>query len=84
MDCAPTIMTIKNLRKAWKHKRYGYSREQILILDDTPTTYQLNYGNSIPIRTWSGNESDKELERVKDILEYCIGIPDVRKRYYNR
>jgi len=80
-------ITIKRLKKLWRRKKSGsynpdsvgsYNRRNTLIVDDTPTTYQKNYGNAIPITSYTGSLRDSELKRVKRLLELLISSDDVR------
>ena len=87
LDTEGTPVTVKSLKKVWRRKRNvphdpcsinTYNRRNTLILDDTPTTYQRNYGNAIPIKSYTGNMKDSELKRIKHILELSISAYDVR------
>jgi hypothetical protein len=59
-----TPRKIKPLKKIWKQQKFrsmGISKHNILVLDDTPQTYDLNYGNAILMpRFWIeyGNNDD--------------------------
>lgn len=68
------VIFVKNLRKV-----KGFPKERMLILDDTPTTYQKNYSNAIPITRWTGDSSDTELARLMPHLPLLAAAPDVRK-----
>lgn len=52
--------TTKKLAKVWK-RFPAFTKHNTLILDDTPRTYCLNYGNAVPIPTWCGDKNDCEL-----------------------
>jgi RNA polymerase II subunit A small phosphatase-like protein len=80
-------ITIKRLKKLWRRKRStshdpnsvnSYNRRNTLIVDDTPATYQTNYGNAIPIISYTGSLRDCELKRVEHLLELLISSDDVR------
>ncbi|UJR17409.1 hypothetical protein I4U23_004304 [Adineta vaga] len=76
LDIYAVPFTIKRLQKLWRNSTKTYNRRNTLILDDTPTTYQKNYGNAIPIISYSGSIKDCELERVKYLLESLISTTD--------
>ncbi len=87
LDTYGVPITIKKLNKLWRKKKSRsdnlnsverYDRRNTLIVDDTPATYQKNYGNAIPITSYTGNWRDSELKRVKDVLELLISSNDVR------
>jgi hypothetical protein len=61
----PRTIAIKPLIKVW-HKYKTLNRNNTLILDDTRTTYERNYGNAIPISTFvHGDETyDSELSKL--------------------
>lgn len=89
----PTPVRIKPLRKIWraKSKYPTYTKENTLILDDTPITYARNYGNSIPIKTYQGDPNDTELLKVSALLrqlkkefDQTKNIRHVEKRYYSQ
>ncbi len=69
---------IKKLSKIWNLRSNHYTRRNTVIVDDTPETYRLNYGNSIPIRPYTGADHDTELARIMSILWHILSTPDVR------
>jgi len=69
---------IKKLSKIWDQRGNHYTRRNTVIVDDTPETYMLNYGNSIPIRAYVGGDEDTELVRVWSILNQVLPSGDVR------
>lgn len=71
-------ITIKNLKKVFRRKSLGFRKSDVLIVDDTPTTYVLNFGNAIPIDRFTGFVDD-ELERVRRALEILKPLSDVRR-----
>lgn len=77
-DWKPTPSISKQLRKIWRHKKLKkhYTKHNTLILDDTPETYRKNYGNAIPISTYTGDIGDSELLKVSKLL---IDIDQVYK-----
>ena len=76
-----SAIIIKDLQKIWHAKSASgqyYSRDNTLILDDTPSTYTRNYGNAIPIEFYTGSKTDAELERVQKILQSLQNVSSVR------
>ena len=69
----------KRLRKVWKCKKYYATKENTLILDDTPLTYRYNYGNAISIKKFYGDSEDSELLRIKELLNTLKDCEDVRQ-----
>lgn len=57
---------IKDLKKV---KRAGYRLERVLILDDTPSKLERQYGNLLPVRPFTGDPADTELRDVLPFLE---------------
>lgn len=43
----------KPLRKLWRRRNRVWTRNNTLIVDDTPRTYSRNYGNAVPVPTWA-------------------------------
>ena len=87
LDTYPIPIIIKRLNKLWRKKtslsdnsNSGniYNKRNTLIIDDTPATYQTNYGNAIPITSYNGSTRDSELKRIKRLLELLITSNDVR------
>lgn len=73
---------VKKLQKVWgrsSRPKFGYSKEHVLIVDDTPSTYSLNRGNAIPILPWYGDDSDEELIHVQDVITRLLPVPNVRQ-----
>lgn len=71
-----SCVAIKDLKKVWKRKFDGnfYSKHKTLIVDDTPSTFQRNYGNAIHIRPWDGDSQDRELHDLKRYLKVMLSI----------
>jgi len=67
---------LKNLKKP---KKKGYSLNKMLIVDNTPSKVQANYGNAVYIKDYEGNETDTELYRLKDYLIRIHDLPNYRK-----
>ncbi|CAF1284586.1 unnamed protein product [Adineta ricciae] len=78
LDVYGVPFTIKKLRKLWRRKTNSYNRRNTLILDDSPSTYRENYGNAIPIASYAASSKDRELQRIKSLLETLILSNDVR------
>lgn len=75
---------LKNLKKV---KRLGWDLDQVLMLDNTPRKLQLNYGNLIPIRDFTGDPEDIELLRLMHYLPTlrdCDNVRTVEKRRWYR
>jgi len=66
------IKPIKKLRNK------GYTRERILIVDDSPHKVSDNYGNAIYVSEFTGNENDDELLRLTEYLKRTVEVPDFR------
>ena len=63
----PEPILIKPLKKIWR--KTGYNRHNTLIIDDTPHTYQKNYGNAIHIPTFLGSKDDTCLQDIIELLD---------------
>ena len=74
-------VVLKKLKKVWDRKTWTWSRKDTLILDDDPETYMQNYGNSVPIKPYTGQTTDGEFKRVMNILESARAFSDVRIAY---
>lgn len=66
----------KELRKVWKYLK-TYDKMSTIIVDDTPFTYSRNYGNAVPILSFTG-EDDDELLRVQKVLNRLKDAENVR------
>lgn len=66
---------IKDMKKV---KRRGHDLSQVLIVDDTPSTWQRNYGNAIHIEPYWGGRVDDHLLHLLTYLEYLGHQADVR------
>lgn len=62
-----------------KLKRFGWSLERILIVDDTPEKSRQNYGNAIYPREFTGEPDDEELMLLGRYLTTLREEPNVRK-----
>ena len=61
-----------------KLKSKGFSLEQILIVDDTPSKAQSNYGNAIYIQEYRGDANDQEPQFLHNYLLTLKTVPNVR------
>lgn len=76
-------LTVKRLKKIWGHTsrpKYGFRKEHILVVDDTPSTYMHNYGNALPIVSWYGDTDDTALYEIWQQVEECLPLRNVRQR----
>ncbi|XP_028818398.1 CTD small phosphatase-like protein 3 [Denticeps clupeoides] len=53
--------------------------KKTVILDNAPHTYPYHLMNMIPIKSWSGEEEDRELQRLIPYLEKLAEADDVRE-----
>lgn len=66
------IMRVKKLRKLHRSKKFpDYNMDNTIIVDDTRTTFQKNYGNAIHVREFIGKYDD-ELEVLMRYLEEIL------------
>jgi len=76
---------VKPLVKVWR--RYKFMNcHNTLIVDNTPTTYERNYGNAIPIDDFEGDAKDAELLKLTYYLPTLLPLPSVRyteKRFWS-
>eukprot|EP00826_Nyctotherus_ovalis_P054331 TRINITY_DN7107_c0_g2_i1.p1 TRINITY_DN7107_c0_g2~~TRINITY_DN7107_c0_g2_i1.p1 ORF type:complete len:343 (+),score=32.84 TRINITY_DN7107_c0_g2_i1:418-1446(+) len=56
----------------------GRDLSKTVIIDNSPSAYALQPENAIPIKTWTGDQSDKELMRLIPILKELNSAHDVR------
>jgi len=66
---------VKNLKKI---KRHGYNLTQTMMVDDTPSVLERNYGNLIRINAFTGDPNDRELLRLMPYLLSLKDEPDLR------
>jgi RNA polymerase II subunit A small phosphatase-like protein len=69
-------IVIKDMKKV---KRKGFDLSRVLIVDDTPSTWQRNYGNAVHIESYWGSRIDDHLLHLLTYLEYLGHESDVRK-----
>jgi len=70
------IQFVKQLARV---EQLGFSREHMLLLDDTEYNIHENAGNAIHIRAFRGDPADRELLRLSKLLIHCKDCEDVRK-----
>jgi TFIIF-interacting CTD phosphatase-like protein len=64
------IVFHKELSNVWNHPSFHFSKENILVVDDTPASYSSNYNNAIPIEQFFLEQNyDTELERIQQIIQ---------------
>lgn len=61
-----------------KLKKKGFTLEQMLIVDDTPSKSRTNYGNAIYIKEFTGDKNDRELQFLYDYLLTLKKVENVR------
>lgn len=69
--------TTKPLAKIYKSEKnkllgYKYTKHNTIIIDDTATTFQQNYGNAVLIRRYKGGETDRELKKLMSFLPTIV------------
>lgn len=67
------------LKPLAKLKRFGWSLDQMLIVDDTPEKCARNYGNAIYPREYDGRDDDDELRLLARYLETLKDAPSLRR-----
>lgn len=81
-------MVIKPLKKIWDTKwakTHGWSKFNTLIIENTPSTCLLNYGNAIYVPTYTYNTDDKILYHLINYLEsikLSTNVRAIEKRYW--
>lgn len=78
------VNVIKNLRKV---KNKGFLLDEVIVVDDTPSKYQKNYGNLVHVREFVGDQNDDELLKLAAYLKYlntCNNIRNVEKRNWRQ
>ncbi len=77
----------------WKNKdckKKGITQDNLLIVDDTPSTYSENYGNAIPIEPFVADNylGDKELMKLiffmKDLKKETKSVRKIEKRFWSK
>jgi NLI interacting factor-like phosphatase len=68
-----------------KLKTLGFSKEEILIIDDSKEKLRTNYGNAIYVNEFLGNKDDNELEKVYkyiQIIKNEKNYREIEKRFW--
>jgi RNA polymerase II subunit A small phosphatase-like protein len=60
------------------HRRLGYAREQIVVVDDTPRKWEQSYGNVVTVLPFEGAPNDTELPLLSAYLNHLRYVPNVR------
>lgn len=60
----------------------GRDMSKIIIIDNSPSSYMLQPDNAIPIKTWTGDQSDKALMELVPVLEELSKVSDVREHIH--
>lgn len=66
---------IKDLKKV---RRRGYCLNEVLMIDDTLSKLERNYGNHIEVSPFEGDPSDCELKRLQAYLARLKDVANVR------
>lgn len=72
----------KNLRKV---KQLGFSLDEVIMVDDTPSKLFRSYGNLVHVNSYWGQETDSELLLLADYLPTLCNVISVRtieKRFW--
>jgi hypothetical protein len=76
----------KPLAKLWRprlnRQRWGVSRHNVLIADDTPFTYAKNWGNALPVTTYDADHPDSKNDRT--LLELTERLDSLLQQYCKR
>jgi len=67
---------IKDLKKV---KRLGFNLDQTIMVDDTPSMLERQYGSLVQIKRFKGNLGDEELPKLMHYLIDLKGEGDIRK-----
>lgn len=67
---------IKDLKKV---KKFGFKLEDIIVVDDTPSKLQRNYGNLVTIKPFFGDRHDTEMLKLVEYLTILNRAPNIRK-----
>lgn len=70
------IKWVKNLKKI---KKKGYALDRVIVVDDTPSKLERNYGNLLRISPWYGSVEDDELKYLSKYLNKISGVSSFRK-----
>ena len=75
---------IKDLKKI---KKKGYTLDRVIIVDDTASKLERNYGNLIKVSPWRGSAEDDELFYLGKYLNKISGLSSFRnldKRFWRK
>ena len=66
---------LKNLAKI---KKKGFDLEHVIMVDDTPSKLQKNYGNLVRINEYIGDKNDTELLKLIKYLDDLKSVENIR------
>lgn len=66
------------LKPIRKLRRFGFPKERILFVDDSPEKIARSYGNLVRVRPFEGEPHDDELPALARYLEQLGSVPNVR------
>ncbi len=70
------MIWVKDLKKI---KKKGYTLDRVIVVDDTASNLERNYGNLLLISPWDGSEKDDELKYLSIYLKKISGVDSFRK-----
>ena len=59
-------------------KRLNRNIKDIIIVDNSPTSYAFNPQNGIPIKSWFEDKNDNELEKLEPFLKFLSKVDDIK------
>jgi len=68
-----------HLKDIKKLRQFGFARERIVFVDDTPAKIARSYGNLVRVRPFEGDMTDRELPLLLGYLRTLAAVPDVRR-----
>jgi carboxy-terminal domain RNA polymerase II polypeptide A small phosphatase len=69
------LFYIKDLNKT---KRFGFSLQRTLLVEDTPTNCSRQYGNAVYVKPYEGDAEDDELLKLAEYLRKLHKEPNFR------
>lgn len=57
-DDKPNPCAVKPLKKLFRPSDYPHTKHNTLVVDNTPSTYKLNYGNAVAVPTYKPDSKD--------------------------
>lgn len=57
----------------------GRNLDNVVIVDNSPISYQLQPNNAVPIKSWLDNPNDNMLVKVMEILEGLVHVKSIPK-----